>query len=201
MSEQDYKPVKTNKVSENSSPFTGVLGWLDNRLPIFRMFKHEYLDFQVPKNLNYWWSFGAILTFTLLGLIITGLVLGMHYKPSVAEAFESVEKIMRDVNGGWLLRYAHMNLASFFFIAVYLHMFRGLYFGSYKEPRQLMWILGIIIYFLMMATAFLGYVLPWGQMSYWGATVITSLFGAIPLIGENVVIWLWGDIFFGFNLK
>ena len=123
MDNKDYKPVNTNKVAENTSPFTGALGWLDNRLPIFRMFKHEYLDFQVPKNLNYFWSFGAILTFTLLGLIATGLVLGMHYKPSVAEAFNSVEHIMRDVNGGWLLRYAHMNLASFFFIAVYLHIF------------------------------------------------------------------------------
>ena len=193
MDNKDYKPVNTNKVKENSSPFKGALGWLDNRLPIFRMFKHEYLDFQVPKNLNYFWSFGAILTFTLLGLIATGLVLGMHYKPSVAEAFSSVEHIMRDVNGGWLLRYAHMNLASFFFIAVYIHMFRGLYFGSYKEPRQLMWIFGIIIYFLMMATAFLGYVLPWGQMSYWGATVITSLFGAIPLVGDSIVTLLWGD--------
>jgi len=169
------------------------LGWLDNRLPIFRMFKMEYLDFQVPKNLNYWWSFGAILTFCLLGLIITGLVLGMHYKPSVDDAFSSVEHIMRDVNYGWLFRYLHMNLASFFFIAVYLHMFRGLYFGSYKDPRQLMWIIGIIIYFLMMATAFLGYVLPWGQMSYWGATVITSLFSAIPLVGDMIVTALWGD--------
>ena len=190
--EKNYKPVNTNKVAENSSPFTGVLGWLDNRLPIFRMFKHEYLDFQVPKNLNYWWSFGAILTFTLIGLIITGLILGMHYKPSTAEAFESVEKIMRDVNYGWLIRYMHMNLASFFFIAVYLHMFRGLYFGSYKEPRQLMWIFGVTIYFLMMATAFLGYTLPWGQMSFWGATVITNLFSAIPLVGEGIVTWLWG---------
>jgi len=157
------------------------------------MFKMEYLDFQVPKNLNYWWSFGAILTFCLLGLIITGLVLGMHYKPSVNEAFSSVEHIMRDVNYGWLFRYLHMNLASFFFIAVYLHMFRGLYFGSYKDPRQLMWIIGVIIYFLMMATAFLGYVLPWGQMSYWGATVITSLFSAIPFVGDMIVTALWGD--------
>ena len=193
MDDKDYKPVNTNKVKENSSPFTGVLGWLDNRLPIFRMFKHEYLDFQVPKNLNYFWSFGGILMFCLIGLIITGLVLGMHYKPSVDGAFESVEKIMRDVNYGWLIRYAHMNLASFFFIAVYLHMFRGLYYGSYKEPRQLMWILGIVIYFLMMATAFLGYVLPWGQMSYWGATVITSLFSAIPLVGDSIVTLLCGD--------
>ena len=157
------------------------------------MFKGEYLDFQVPKNLNYWWSFGAILTFCLLGLIITGLVLGMHYKPSVDDAFSSVEHIMRDVNYGWLVRYVHMNLASFFFIAVYLHMFRGIYFGSYKDPRQLMWIIGVVIYFLMMATAFLGYVLPWGQMSYWGATVITSLFSAIPLVGDMIVTALWGD--------
>ena len=157
------------------------------------MFKGEYLDFQVPKNLNYWWSFGAILTFCLLGLIITGLVLGMHYKPSVDDAFSSVEHIMRDVNYGWLFRYLHMNLASFFFIAVYLHMFRGIYFGSYKDPRQLMWIIGVVIYFLMMATAFLGYVLPWGQMSYWGATVITSLFSAIPLVGDMIVTALWGD--------
>ena len=191
--EKDYKPVNTNKVSENTSPFTGVAGWIDNRLPVLRIFKHEYLDFQVPRSLTYFWSFGAILTFVLLGLIATGLVLGMHYKPSTAEAFDSVEKIMRDVNGGWLLRYAHMNLASFFFIAVYIHMFRGLYFGSYKDPRQLMWIFGIVIYFLMMATAFLGYVLPWGQMSYWGATVITSLFGAIPLVGDTIVTTLWGD--------
>ena len=193
MENKDYKPVNTNKVSKNTSPFTGALGWLDNRLPIFRMLKHEYLDFQVPKNLNYFWSFGGILMFCLIGLIITGLVLGMHYKPSVNEAFDSVEKIMRDVNYGWLMRYAHMNLASFFFIAVYLHMFRGLYYGSYKDPRQLMWILGVVIYFLMMATAFLGYVLPWGQMSYWGATVITSLFGAIPFVGDSIVTLLWGD--------
>lgn len=192
-SNKDYKPVNTNKVAENTSPFKGVAGWIDNRLPILRMFKHEYLDFQVPKSLTYFWSFGAILTFVLLGLIATGLALGMHYKPSVAEAFGSVEKIMRDVEYGWLLRYAHMNLASFFFIAVYIHMFRGLYFGSYKEPRQLMWIIGVVIYFLMMATAFLGYVLPWGQMSYWGATVITSLFSAIPLVGDGIVTLLWGD--------
>jgi ubiquinol-cytochrome c reductase cytochrome b subunit len=195
--DKKYKPVKTNKVAENTSPFTGVAGWIDNRLPILRIFKHEYLDFQVPKSLTYFWSFGAILTFVLLGLIATGLALGMHYKPSTAEAFASVEKIMRDVEFGWLLRYAHMNLASFFFIAVYIHMFRGLYFGSYKEPRQLMWILGIIIYFLMMATAFLGYVLPWGQMSYWGATVITSLFSAIPLVGDGIVTLLWGDFAVG----
>ena len=157
------------------------------------MFKHEYLDFQVPKSLSYFWSFGGILTICLILLIVTGLSLGMHYKPDAKYAFDSVEKIMRDVNFGWLIRYAHMNLASFFFIAVYLHIFRGLYYGSYKEPRQLMWLIGIVIFFLMMATAFLGYTLPWGQMSYWGATVITNLFSAIPLVGESVVTWLWGD--------
>ena len=190
-SEEKFQPVQTNKVG--GSPYTGVLGWIDNRLPIIRMFRHEYLDFQVPKSLSYFWSFGGILTICLLLLILTGISLGMHYKPDAKYAFESVEKIMRDVNFGWLIRYAHMNLASFFFIAVYLHIFRGLYYGSYKEPRQLMWIIGIVIFFLMMATAFLGYTLPWGQMSYWGATVITNLFSAIPLFGESIVTWLWGD--------
>ena len=187
---EDYKPVKTSKVS--TSPFTGVVGWIDTRLPIIRMMKHEYLDFQVPKNLNYLYSFGGILMICLVSLIVSGLMLGMHYKPDVNEAFNSVERIMRDVNGGWLLRYIHMNMASFFFIAVYIHMFRGLYYGSYKQPRELLWIMGIIIFFLMMATAFLGYVLPWGQMSFWGATVITNLFSAIPFFGEGIVIWLWG---------
>jgi len=187
----EYKPVHTNKVG--GSPFKGVVGWIDNRLPIFRMFKYEYLDFQVPKNLSYLWSLGGILMICLIFLIVTGLVLGMHYKPSSSEAFESVEKIMRDVNFGWLIRYMHMNFASFFFIAVYIHIFRGLYYGSYKEPRQLMWLIGIVIFFLMMATAFLGYTLPWGQMSYWGATVITNLFSAVPFVGESIVTWLWGD--------
>jgi ubiquinol-cytochrome c reductase cytochrome b subunit len=187
----EYKPVHTNKVG--GSPFKGVVGWIDNRLPIFRMFKYEYLDFQVPKNLSYLWSLGGILMICLISLIITGLVLGMHYKPSSSEAFESVEKIMRDVNFGWLIRYMHMNFASFFFIAVYIHIFRGLYYGSYKEPRQLMWLIGIVIFFLMMASAFLGYTLPWGQMSYWGATVITNLFSAVPFVGEFIVTWLWGD--------
>ena len=188
--EKNYKPVKTNKVG--GSPFKGVLGWLDDRLPIFRMFKYEYLDFQVPRSLNYFWSFGGILMICLILLIITGLSLGMHYKPDAEKAFDSVEYIMRDVNYGWLLRYMHMNLASFFFIAVYIHIFRAMYFGSYKEPRQVMWLIGITIFFLMVATAFLGYTLPWGQMSLWGATVITSLFSAIPVVGDPIVQWLWG---------
>ena len=188
--EKNYKPVKTNKVG--GSPFKGVLGWLDDRLPIFRMFKYEYLDFQVPRSLNYFWSFGGILMICLILLIITGLSLGMHYKPDAEKAFDSVEYIMRDVNYGWLLRYMHMNLASFFFIAVYIHIFRAMYFGSYKDPRQVMWLIGIVIFFLMVATAFLGYTLPWGQMSLWGATVITSLFSAIPVVGDPIVQWLWG---------
>ena len=191
LNSNNIKPVHTNKVG--GSPFNGVVGWIDNRLPIIRMFKYEYLDFQVPKNLSYLWSLGGILMICLIFLIVTGLVLGMHYKPSSTEAFISVEKIMRDVNYGWLLRYAHMNFASFFFIAVYIHIFRGLYYGSYKEPRQLMWLIGIVIFFMMMATAFLGYTLPWGQMSYWGATVITNLFSAVPLVGKAIVTWLWGD--------
>jgi quinol-cytochrome oxidoreductase complex cytochrome b subunit len=191
LNSKNIKQVHTNKVG--GSPYKGVVGWIDNRLPIIRMFKYEYLDFQVPKNLSYLWSLGGILMICLIFLIVTGLVLGMHYKPSSTEAFISVEKIMRDVNYGWLLRYAHMNFASFFFIAVYIHIFRGLYYGSYKEPRQLMWLIGIVIFFMMMATAFLGYTLPWGQMSYWGATVITNLFSAVPLVGKAIVTWLWGD--------
>ncbi len=175
-----------------TSPYSGVLGWIDARLPIPRLIDREYLKFRVPRNLNYFWSFGGILMLSLAILIVTGLSLGIHYKPSEAEAFASVERIMRDVNYGWLIRYMHMNAASFFFIAVYIHIFRGLYFGSYKHPRELLWIIGIVIFFMMMATAFLGYTLPWGQMSFWGATVITNLFSAIPVVGDAIVTWLWG---------
>ena len=195
MSEKSYKAVKTNKVG--GSPFTGVLGWIDDRLPLPRILLKEYIVFQVPRNLNYLYSFGGILMLSLITMIVTGVILGMHYKPDVSFAFESVERIMRDVNHGWLIRYIHMNMASFFFIAVYIHMFRGLYYGSYKHPRELMWIFGIIIFLLMMATAFLGYVLPWGQMSFWGATVITNLFSAIPFVGDNIVTFLWGDFSVG----
>lgn len=175
-----------------TSPYVGVLGWIDARLPLPRMLEKEYLKFRVPRNLNYFWSFGGILMLSLLLLIISGLALGMHYKPSEAEAFASVERIMRNVNFGWLIRYIHMNAASFFFIAVYIHIFRALYFGSYKFPRELLWIIGLVIYFMMVATAFLGYTLPWGQMSYWGATVITNLFTAIPLVGDAIYAWLLG---------
>ena len=170
----------------------GVLDWIDYRLPIVSFFKHSAVDYPTPKNLNYWWNFGSLAGFFLLVQIITGIILSMHYTAHVDHAFTSIEHIMRNVNHGWLIRYIHMNGASFFFIVVFIHIFRGLYYGSYKAPRELLWWLGIIILLLMMATAFMGYVLPWGQMSFWGATVITNLFSAIPIIGESITQWLWG---------
>jgi ubiquinol-cytochrome c reductase cytochrome b/c1 subunit len=166
--------------------------WMHERLPIYALVKETALDFPTPKNLNYWWTFGGILAVMLMVQIITGIVLVMHYTPHVDMAFDSVEHIMRDVNYGWLLRYLHANGASMFFIAVYIHMFRGMYFGSYKAPREVLWMIGVVIYLIMMATAFMGYVLPWGQMSFWGAKVITNLFSAIPFVGESVTTWLWG---------
>ncbi len=165
--------------------------WLDARLPILR-FNAELMEFPTPKNLNYWWTFGGILAVCLVIQIVTGVVLAMHYDPNAANAFDSVEKIMRDVNYGWLIRLIHANGASMFFLAVYIHIFRGLYYGSYKAPREVLWILGLIIYLLMMATAFMGYVLPWGQMSFWGATVITNIIGAVPIIGDKITTLLWG---------
>ena len=165
--------------------------WFNDRLPLLSLASH-LTDYPTPKNLNYWWTFGGILTFCLITQIVTGLTLAMHYIAHADLAFESVEHIMRDVNYGWLIRYIHANGASMFFLAVYIHIFRSLFYGSYKSPREIIWIIGIIIYLLMMAAAFMGYVLPWGQMSFWGATVITNLFSAIPLVGEGIVNWLWG---------
>tara|TARA_Y100001949_G_scaffold16053_1_gene11531 strand:+ start:2456 stop:3682 length:1227 start_codon:yes stop_codon:yes gene_type:complete len=170
-----------------------VLNWIEFRLPIVSYFKKEYGDYPMPKNCNYFWSFGALATIILITMIVSGIFLAMNYTPHIDHAFDSTERIMRDVNYGWLLRYIHSNGASFFFIVVYLHMLRSMYFGSYKYPRELNWILGVIIFFLMIATSFLGYTLPWGQMSYWGATVITNLFSAIPIVGEPLKIWLLGD--------
>ena len=170
----------------------GIIGWIDYRLPIFSTLQHTLVDYPTPKNLNYWWNFGSLAGIFLMIQIITGIVLAMHYTPSVEGAFASIEHIMRDVNYGWLIRYIHMNGASFFFIVVYIHIFRGLYYGSYKSPREVLWWLGLTILLLMMATAFMGYVLPWGQMSFWGATVITNLFSAVPIVGTAVVEWLWG---------
>jgi ubiquinol-cytochrome c reductase cytochrome b/c1 subunit len=169
-----------------------VVNWIDTRMPVFTLMQKEYAAFPTPKNFNYFWNFGALAMVNLMIMIATGVFLAMNYTPNVAMAFNSVEHIMRDVNWGWLIRYAHMNGASMFFIVVYIHTFRGLYYGSYKTPRELLWMLGVVILLLMMATAFMGYVLPWGQMSYWGATVITNLFSAIPLVGPSIVTWLWG---------
>ena len=166
--------------------------WMDARLPVGRLVWDSFVDYPTPRNLNYWWTFGGILSLCLGVQIITGVVLAMHYTPSAAGAFNSVEHIMRNVNYGWLIRYMHSNGASMFFIAVYLHMFRGLYYGSYKAPREVLWILGCVIYLLMMATAFMGYVLPWGQMSFHGAVVITNLLGAFPIVGETITTLLWG---------
>ncbi|MDJ0948961.1 MAG: cytochrome b N-terminal domain-containing protein [Alphaproteobacteria bacterium] len=176
----------------NGNGQSGLVKWIDERLPVFTFMQHELNDYPTPKNLSYWWNFGSLAGFVLVVMIVTGIMLAMNYTPHVDYAFDSVERIMRDVNYGWLLRYIHMNGGSMFFIVVYIHIFRGLYYGSYKSPRELLWMLGVIILILMMATAFMGYVLPWGQMSFWGATVITNLFSAIPLIGEDVVTWLWG---------
>ena len=169
-----------------------LVRWIDHRLPIFTFMHHEMHEYPTPKNLNYWWNFGSLAGIVLVIMIMSGIVLSMHYTAHVDHAFQSVERIMRDVNYGWLVRYIHANGASFFFIVVYIHIFRGLYYGSYKAPRELLWMLGVVILILMMATAFMGYVLPWGQMSFWGATVITNLFSAIPLVGESIVTLLWG---------
>ncbi|HCW67709.1 MULTISPECIES: cytochrome b [Thalassospira] len=169
-----------------------VVKWVDDRLPVISMLHHSAYEYPTPKNLSYMWNFGSLAGFVLVTMILSGIFLVMNYTPHTSMAFESVERIMRDVNYGWLIRYIHMNGASMFFIVVFLHMFRGLYYGSYKAPREMLWWIGILILLAMMATAFMGYVLPWGQMSFWGATVITNLFSAFPIIGDPLVTWLWG---------
>ncbi len=182
-------------------PQTGLTRWLDARLPILRLMNDTMTSFPTPRNLNVWYTFGGILTFCLAIQIVSGVVLAMHFVPTADGAFDSVENIMRDVNYGWLLRYMHANGASMFFLAVYIHMFRGLYYGSAKAPREIIWILGVILYILMVATAFLGYVLPWGQMSFWAATVITNLFTSldqlVPHLGTAITQWLWGGFAVG----
>ena len=174
-----------------------IVKWIDYRLPVFTFTQHHLVEYPTPKNLNYWWNFGSLAGVMLVIMIATGIFLAMSYTPHVDHAFDSVERIMRDVNYGWLLRYLHMNGGSIFFIAVYVHVFRGLYYGSYKAPREILWMIGVLILFAMMATAFTGYVLPWGQMSFWAATVITNLFTAVPLVGEAIVNWLWGGFAVG----
>jgi quinol-cytochrome oxidoreductase complex cytochrome b subunit len=175
--------------TEFSNP---VIRWIDYRLPIFTFLHQELHEYPTPRNLNYLWNFGSLAGIILVIMIVTGIVLAMHYVPTFGGAFNSVEHIMRDVNYGWLIRYVHTTGASMFFAAVYIHIFRGLYYGSYKAPRELLWIMGVVILLLMMATAFFGYTLPWGQMSFWGATVITNLFSAIPIVGDSIVTWLLG---------
>jgi len=176
----------------NYQPKSAFGKWMHERLPIMELVQGQALDFPTPKNLNYFWTFGGILAVMLVVQIITGVVLVMHYTPHVDMAFASVEHIMRDVNSGWMIRYMHANGASMFFMAVYIHIFRGMYYGSYKAPREVLWMIGVLIYLVMMATAFMGYVLPWGQMSFWGAKVITNLFSAIPFVGDSITTLLWG---------
>jgi ubiquinol-cytochrome c reductase cytochrome b subunit len=177
----EYKPA---------NPF---MRWMDEKLPLPRLVYNSLgAGYPVPRNLNYFWNFGVLAGICLMLQIVTGIVLAMHYAANATVAFDSVEHIMRDVNWGWMLRYAHANGASAFFVVIYIHIFRGFYFGSYKAPREMVWLLGVTIFLLMMATAFMGYVLPWGQMSFWGAKVITGLFGAIPLVGEPIQQWLLG---------
>lgn len=175
------------------TPVNPVMRWMDEKLPLPRLvFNAIGAGYPVPRNLNYMWNFGVLAGVCLVLQIVTGVVLAMHYAPNAAVAFGTTEHIMRDVNWGWLMRYAHANGASAFFVVIYLHIFRGFYYGSYKAPREMVWLLGVVIFLLMMATAFMGYVLPWGQMSFWGAKVITGLFGAIPLVGEPIQNWLLG---------
>ncbi len=174
-------------------PTNPVIRWIEHRLPIFSFIDHAVgSGYPSPRNLSYWWNYGSLAGIALVIMILTGIMLAMQYTPHADFAFDSVERIMRDVNYGWLLRYVHMNGGSFFFIVVYIHLFRGLYYGSYKEPRELLWIIGIVLLLLMQAAAFMGYVLPWGQLSYWAAKVITNMFTAIPFVGESIVTWLWG---------
>jgi quinol-cytochrome oxidoreductase complex cytochrome b subunit len=195
MSSQEKHEVTV--AMSNPSRQGRIIRWIDYRLPIFTFLNHELNEYPTPKNLNYLWNFGSLAGIVLVIMIVTGIALAMHYTPTVDGAFNSVEHIMRDVNYGWLIRFVHTSGASMFFAAVYIHIFRGLYYGSYKAPRELLWGLGIIILLLMMATAFFGYTLPWGQMSFWGATVITNLFSAIPIFGDSIVTWLWGGFTVG----
>ena len=182
-------------------PGSGFERWLDSRLPVVRVMHDQFMVFPTPRNLNYWWTFGGILTFMLIAQIATGIVLAMHYVPTPEHAFDSVETIMRDVNWGWFLRYSHAVGASMFFFAVYIHLFRGMYYGSYKAPREVLWIIGVLILLVMIATAFMGYSLVWGQMSFWAVTVITNLFSSldavIPGLGTTLVQWIWGGFSVG----
>ena len=175
------------------SALQNMVGWIDDRFPMTKVWNEHLAQYYAPKNFNFWYFFGSLAMLVLVIQIVTGLWLAMMYKPDADFAFASVEYIMRDVNWGWLIRYMHSTGASAFFLVIYLHMFRGLMYGSYRKPRELLWIIGMIIYVAMMATAFMGYLLPWGQMSLWGAAVIVNLFQAIPIVGEDLAVWIRGD--------
>jgi len=181
--------------SADNSTGGGLIGWIDQRFPLTKLWKEHVAEYYAPKNFNFWYFFGSLALLILVNQLVTGIFLTMNYKPSSAEAFSSVEYIMRDVNWGWLIRYLHSTGASAFFIVVYLHMFRALLYGSHRKPRELVWIFGCLIFLLLMAEGFMGYVLPWGNMSYWGAQVIVSLFGSLPVIGHGLVEWIRGDYY------
>jgi ubiquinol-cytochrome c reductase cytochrome b subunit len=181
--------------SADSSKGGGFIGWIDQRFPLTKLWREQVSEYYAPKNFNFWYYFGSLAMLILVNQLVTGIFLTMNYKPSSAEAFASVEYIMRDVNWGWLIRYLHSTGASAFFIVVYLHMFRALLYGSHRKPRELLWIFGCLIFLLLMAEGFMGYVLPWGNMSYWGAQVIVSLFGSVPVIGQTLVEWIRGDYY------
>jgi ubiquinol-cytochrome c reductase cytochrome b subunit len=177
----------------NTQGTTGVVGWIDERFPLTKMMREHLTEYYAPKNFNFWYFFGGLAILVLVNQILTGIWLTMNYKPAAADAFASVEYIMRDVDWGWLIRYMHSTGASAFFVVVYLHMFRALIYGSYKKPRELIWLIGVVIFLCLMAEAFMGYLLPWGQMSFWGAQVIINLFSAIPVIGPDLSVWIRGD--------
>ena len=179
--------------TETTSP--GFLGWVDKRFPLTKVWNEHLAQYYAPKNFNFWYFFGSLAMLVLVIQLLTGIWLAMNYKPSATEAFASVEYIMRDVDWGWLIRYMHSTGASAFFVVVYLHMFRALLYGSYQKPRELLWIFGMLIYFVLMGLAFFGYLLPWGNMSYWGAQVIVSLFGAVPVVGDSLMEWIRGDFY------
>jgi ubiquinol-cytochrome c reductase cytochrome b subunit len=193
MASAPKEPVQFSGAGPLNAPISGVLTWVDQRFPLMSLWRDHLSQYYAPKNFNFWYFFGSLAMLVLVIQIVTGIFLVMHYKPSAAEAFASVEYIMRDVPGGWFIRYMHSTGASAFFIVVYLHMFRGLMYGSYRQPRELIWIFGMLIYLCLMAEAFFGYLLPWGQMSFWGAQVIINLFDALPLIGPDLSTWIRGD--------
>jgi ubiquinol-cytochrome c reductase cytochrome b subunit len=193
MAATDKEPIVIRGAGAFNAPLSALLTWVDQRFPLVSLWKNQMSEYYAPKNFNFWYYFGVLATVVLVLQIVTGIFLTMHYKPTAAEAFASVEYIMRDVPGGWLIRYMHSTGASAFFVVVYLHMLRGLMYGSYRAPRELVWIFGMMVYLALMAEAFCGYLLPWGQMSYWGAQVIVNLFDALPLIGPDLSTWIRGD--------